>query len=72
MRKYSALIIAKLIPANIIYDIIILLRGKKNGKEIISKLKENYPEIPNYIAILKFMDSIRKIIAQHLKYFYNL
>ena len=73
IRKYSVLKIAKLIPASIIYDIILLfIVEKKNGKEIESKLKDNYIIVPNYITILNIIDSMRKIIAEYLKYSYKI
>ena len=73
LRKYSILNLAKLIPASIIYEIIILfIIEKKNAKEIEFKLKDMYPVIPNYNTILKILTNTRKIIAEYLKYSYKL
>ena len=67
IRTYSFLNYAKLIPASIIYEIIIyFLIDMKNAKEIENPLKIRKKNL-NYSTINKKVHNIRYCIAEHIK-----
>ena len=73
IRECSFLKFAKMIPATIVYEVILLfIIEQKNGKDIELVLKNKYDKIPNYRRILFILENIRKIIVEYLKYNYKL